>query len=60
MHSEGLGGPQDEVEARWLFGLAAAHGHVEAQRAVKERDARARHAAKAVQTSQRREERETQ
>eukprot|EP00966_Prymnesium_polylepis_P264842 6118254-Prymnesium_polylepis.1 len=27
----GLGGPQDDVEARRLHGLAAAQGHAEAQ-----------------------------
>eukprot|EP00966_Prymnesium_polylepis_P087508 2024918-Prymnesium_polylepis.1 len=31
MHAEGRGGPQDEVEARRLFGLSAAQGHAKAQ-----------------------------
>eukprot|EP00966_Prymnesium_polylepis_P015767 364224-Prymnesium_polylepis.1 len=48
------------MEARRLYGLAAAQWHVEAQRAVKEHNARARHAVKAVETSRRRTEREAQ
>jgi TPR repeat protein len=31
MHRDGRGGPKDEVEARRLLGLAAAHGHAKAQ-----------------------------
>eukprot|EP00966_Prymnesium_polylepis_P023173 533244-Prymnesium_polylepis.1 len=31
MHSQGLGGAQDDVEARRLLGLAAAQGYAAAQ-----------------------------